>query len=57
MGVSYDCMGKYEEALNIFLKCLNIKQNTLGKGNISCAKTLKDIGNIFQAMGRYEEGL
>ena len=47
-------MGKYEEALKNYEKCLEIQQEVLGKTHPSFAETLNNIGNTSQGMGKYQ---
>ena len=57
MGSVFQSQGKYEEALKIYCKSLDIKIKALGEEHPSVADKYKNIGALFKSQGRYEEVL
>jgi len=57
MGVEYYHQGKYEEALQYYLRALEIRENKLGVDHPDVAGTLNNIGVVYYNQGKYEEAL
>ena len=54
----YESLGKYEEALEMLSKSLDIKTRILGGDNHpDVAKSYLGIGNVYDSQGQYERAL
>ena len=58
IGYVYDSQGKYEEALEMYTKSLDITSRIYGGDNHpDVATSLMNVGNVLDDMGKYEEAL
>ena len=58
LGNVYESLGKYQEALEMHVKSLNIKTRILGGDNhLDVAKSYNGIGNVYYSQGQYERAL
>ena len=58
LGIVYNSLGKYQEAIEMHKKSLAIKTGILGgDSHLDVAMSLMNVGNVLKAMGKYEEVL
>ena len=50
-------MGRYEEALPLYLKALTIIENSLGRQHESHLRTSNNLALLYKVTGRYELAL
>lgn len=53
IALTFDKMGKYQEALKYYNKCLDMQEKVRGKGSLVTAGTLLNIGCAYHNMGKY----
>ncbi len=54
IGGVYDSQGKLEEALEMFMKCLNIMKEHYGDNNFNLAGFYSNIGGVYYSQGKLE---
>jgi tetratricopeptide (TPR) repeat protein len=57
VAIIYEPQGKYEEALEMLTKSLDIKTRIYGDSHLDVAKSLIGIGSVLAQMGKHEEAL
>ncbi len=58
IAIIYRKQGKYEEALEVYTKSLDIMTRIYGGDNhLDVAKSYNNIGNVYDSQGKYEEAL
>ncbi len=54
---AYNNKGEYENALEKYKECLEIRTKVLGAGSIQVAGTLNNIASVYDNKGEYEKAL
>ena len=58
IGLVYDSQGKYEEALEMYTKSVDINSRIYGGDNhLDVAASYNNIGGVYYSQGKYEEAL
>jgi len=57
MGNVYEAQGKYEQALEVYSKSLDIKIKVTGQDSPLVASTRNNIAIVYRKQGKYEEAL
>jgi tetratricopeptide (TPR) repeat protein len=57
IGVVYQSLGRYDEAMEYYKKALDIFFECLGESHASVAYLYGSIGSVCQTLGRYDEAL
>jgi tetratricopeptide (TPR) repeat protein len=47
IGIIYEEQGNLDQALEMYVKCLNIKKAHYGENNFNLAKTYNNIGIVY----------
>ena len=56
-GVVYASQEKYEEALEVLQKSLQIKNKLVGHDPMDVATSYMNVANVYDSQGKYEEAL
>ncbi len=54
IGGVYDSQGRLEEALEMYMKCLNIEKAHYSDNNFNLAITYSNIGGVYDNQGKLE---
>ncbi len=57
LGFFYRILGKYTEALPLYLQSKNIREQVLGKNHPELAATLTNLAGLYRDLGKYELAL
>jgi len=57
LGMAYDSMGKYKEAITYYEKALKIDQRVFGTNHPTVATTLNNLGLALQALGQHAKAV
>jgi tetratricopeptide (TPR) repeat protein len=57
VGIFFEDMGRYEEALEYYQRALRIEEQAHGKDHISSANNIHCIARMYSEKGQYEEAL
>ena len=52
-GVIYYLQGNYPQALDSFLRALEIREQVLGKGHLRTADSYNNVGRLYQRLNNY----